>query len=164
MRKLAPALIPILALLWLLPLSGCQSQFIRGEKKGYRIILKTASVSLDQVAELESMLAGRGYKQARERQIPEKSRPNQVIDDLLLRMSSNPHHVVYIALIYGKDLKSQEARNLSISINNDIEGAVVPEIKEEIDAAGDLVYDFLSAAVGKENVKQERFLTYPPWD
>jgi len=164
MRKLALALIPILVLLCLLPFSACQSHFIRGDKTAYRITLEATQVGLNQIAELESMLVNRGYNAPRQRAFPEKKRPNKVIDDMTLRMSSNPHYFVYIAFTYEKDLTSQKTRNVYISIDNMLEGAVVPEIKEEIDAAGDLVYDFLSAAVGKENVKQERFLTYPPWD
>lgn len=161
MRKLAFTLIPIIALLCLS--SGCQSQFFRGEKKGYRITLKTMGIGLDQIAHLESVLTDRGYGAPRQRSLPEKNRPDRVIDDMLLRMSSNPHYVVYIAITYDKELASRKALNLTVSINNDIEGAVIPEIKGEIDTVGDLIYEFLSSEAGKENVKQERFLTYPPW-
>jgi hypothetical protein len=68
------------------------------------------------------------------------------------KLTDEPYNTVYVFIYYVKDVPNNIADNLRIDVNNVYKGMTKPELKNEIDKIGDLVYQELIDKIGKENV------------
>ncbi len=145
--------------------AGCDLWIAGNAKKGYRIEIKTEHISSDDLSQVEETLVDEGYVIVfSERKISEgygvPRYPGEVYSQFRKILNENSFAVdVYIS--YVKDTSNNVVQNPRIMIENWFQGGIVPEITNEIDRVGDIVYNELTEKLGKDRVSLVRFGAHP---
>lgn len=155
MRKVACPL--FLALVVIFYLAGCRTT-------GYDVKLESDMlISYSAVGRIESLLANKGFRvMYREKERYGADNPRDVSTFLIKHMGTDEHSNILIVLFYMKDETSENAHHFRIAIYNHFVGLKDPEIKDEIDALGDLIYRELSQVLREQNLKLNRKEWGPP--
>ena len=77
-------------------------------------------------------------------------------------ITNKQHEDILVMISFTKDESSNNANNFKVAIYNHFVGSIVPEIKNEIDELGDLVFKHLSNTLGADNVIISRKEWGPP--
>ena len=141
--------------------AGCDLYIAGNEKKGYRVEIKTEHISNDDLSQIEEILVDEGYVIVfSERSISEgygvPRYPGEVYSHFRKTLKENSYPVdVYIS--YVKDTSNNVVRSPWIMMENWFQGGIVPEVRNEIDRVGDLIYHELTERLDKERVSLVRF-------
>lgn len=136
--------------------SGCA-------KTGYMIIMETNQIRYDDLKRIEARLLDKGFKIGWEERTVQVNRyPGEIYTFLTKLLSDKRYYSVEVYLFYVKEPKNNLALYPKIDIANIYKGMVIPEVKNEINYIGNLIYQELVDRVGKGNVKIERKEVKPP--
>ena len=147
MKRIITKAIPIILIVSML---GC-------ENTGYIVIINVNGIKYSHLQQIEEMLITRGFKTIlKERKSDFSKYPDEVYTLFEKKIGDKPYYFVDVYVNYPKDVPNSFARYLRIEISNVYKGMTIPEIKEDIDYTGNLIYRELVDRVGKDNIIIER--------
>lgn len=156
--NLKGSIFTLVGAVFFLSLNGCVFP-VMWSNPGFMIDIDVEKIKKEQILTLESLLINQDYNLFSARR---KDKRCVQYSKIITTDKQTEHPVVDVLLCYDENKELDKIAKFGVLIINAWEGQR-PEIKNEINRIGNIMYDELTTMVGKDNISIKRKTTGPPF-